>query len=113
MQIKEAISAQESDIFDVLAHIAYSRNMMTRRHRAESGRRRVEVEYDPKIAAFLDFVLGHYVENGVEDLDRSKLPDYLRLKFGTLTEGGVALGGMDQVISSYVSFQRHLFSPSN
>ena len=113
MQIKEAISGQDSDIYDVLAHIAYSRNMMTRQHRAEVGRRRVEVEYDAKLAAFLNFVLGHYVENGVEDLDRMKLPDYLKLKFGTLAEGGAALGGMDQVISSYVDFQRHIYSPSN
>ena len=65
------------------------------------------------VAAFPDFVLGHYVETGVESLDRSKLPDYLKLKFGTLGEGQAALGGMDQVVSSYVSFQRHMYTPSN
>ena len=113
MQIKEAINAQDSDIYDVLGHIAYSRNMITRAHRAEVGRRRIEDEYDAKVAAFLDFVLGHYVETGVESLDRSKLPDYLKLKFGTLGEGQAALGGMDQVVSSYVGFQRHMYTPSN
>ena len=113
MQIKDAINAQDSDVFDVLAYIAYSHNMMTRKHRAEVGRRRVEGAYDSKIAAFLDFVLGHYVDHGVEELDRSKLPDYLKLRYGTLNEGGAALGGMDQVISSYIEFQRHIYSPSN
>ena len=71
MGIKDAINAQDSDIYDVLAHIAYSRNMMTREHRAEVGRRRIEDSYDEKLAAFLDFVLDHYIETGVESLDRS------------------------------------------
>ena len=113
MQIKEAINAEDSDVYDVLAHIAYSRNMLTRAHRAEAGMRRIEDIYDPNIASFLEFVLGHYVETGVESLDRSQLPDYLKLKFGTLGEGQAALGGMDLVISSYAGFQRHMYTPSN
>lgn len=113
LQIKEALLAQESDIYDVLAHVAYSRNMLTREHRAEVGRRRIDGQYDTKIATFLDYVLGHYVENGVEDLDRSKLPDYLKLKFGTFSEGANELGGIESVVSSFVGFQRHLYSPSN
>lgn len=113
MQIKDAINAQDSDIYDVLGHIAYSRNMMTRAHRAEVGKRRIDVAYDEKIVTFLDFVLGHYVNNGVESLDRSQLPDYLKLKYGTLAEGSAALGGMEQVIDAYIGFQRQLYSPAN
>jgi len=113
MQIKEAIDAKESDIYDVLVHIAYNRNMMTRQHRAEVGKRRIDSAYNDKIAGFLDFVLGHYVDTGVESLDRSQLPDYLKLKYGTLNEGGAALGGMDQVIDAYIGFQRQLYTPSN
>ena len=71
------------------------------------------MEYDPKLAKFLDFVLGHYVESDAQSLDRSQLPDYVTLKFSTLSEGDAALGGMDQVITSYVGFQRHVYSPSN
>lgn len=113
LNIRDALDAADSDIFDVLTHIAYSRNMMSRAHRAEVGRRRIEGEYSEAVATFLDFVLGHYVENGVEELDRSKLPDYLRLRFGTLREGADALGGMDAVASTYSGFQRHLYRPSN
>ena len=86
---------------------------MTREHRAEAGRRRIEDNYDGKIAAFLDYVLDNYVENGVAELDRSKLPDYLKLKFGTVPEAAAALGGTDAILSSYTGFQRHLYSPSN
>ena len=113
MGIQDAINAQDSDIYDVLAHIAYPRNMMTREHRAEVGRRRIEDAYDEKLAAFLDFVLNHYVETGIESLDRSLLPDYLKLKYGTLLEGEEALGGIENITSSYIGFQRHLYAPSN
>lgn len=87
--------------------------MMTRKDRADVASHRVAMEYDPKLANFLDFVLGHYVESDAQSLDRSQLPDYVKLKFSTLSEGGAALGGMDQVITSYVGFQRHVYSPSN
>lgn len=113
MHIKQAINADDSDVFDVLAHIAYSRNMITREHRAEAGRRRIDGNYDDKIAVFLGFVLGHYVETGVESLDRSKLPDYLKLEYGTLSEGAKALGGMQAVIDAYAGFQRLLYLPMN
>jgi type I restriction enzyme R subunit len=113
MLVKDAIDAKDSDIYDVLAHIAYSRNMMTRAHRAEAGKRRIDVTYDEKIATFLSFVLDTYVDTGVESLDRSQLPDYLRLKYGTLAEGEAALGGMEQVIDAYVGFQKQLYSPAN
>jgi type I restriction enzyme R subunit len=113
MHIKDAINAQDSDIYDVLGHIAYARNMMTRAHRADAGKRKIGFTYDDKIAGFLDFVLGHYVETGVESLDRSQLPDYLKLKYGTLAEGGTALGGMQQVIDAYIGFQKQLYSPGN
>ena len=113
MQIKDAINAKDSDIYDVLAHIAYSRNMITRAHRAETGKRRIEVSYDDKIAGFLDFVLGHYVDTGVESLDRTQLPDYLKLRYGTLSEGGAALGGMQLVIDAYIGFQKQLYAPAN
>lgn len=86
---------------------------MIREHRAQVGRRRLEDAYDQKIRAFLDFVPDHFVETGVKSLDRSVLPDYSKLKFGTLREGYAALGGEEKVISTYVEFQKHLYAPSN
>lgn len=112
-EVQKAMSAEDCDVFDVLSHIAYDRNMRTREHRAEVGRRRVEDQFDPKIAAFLDYILDSYVAHGVEDLDRSKLSDFARIRYGTLRECGAELGGMDAVIGAFVGFQRHLYTPSN
>ena len=111
--VRETVMAKDSDLFDVLAHIAYSNSMRTREHRAEAGKRRIGDMYDPKMAAFLGYVLDSYVEHGENNLDRSKLKDFVKLKYGTSKECALELGGMPAVIDSFVGFQRHLYSPSN
>jgi type I restriction enzyme R subunit len=111
--VRETLMATESDLFDVLAHVAYSNSMRTREFRAEAGRRRIGDLYNPKIAAFLEYVLDSYVEHGENNLDRSKLNDFVKLKFGTAKECAAELGGMPAVIDAFVGFQRHLYTPSN
>ncbi len=102
MQVKNASVAQDSDIYHALSHVAYSRNMMTCQRRAEVERRRLSLEYVDRLAAFLNYVLGRYLANGVEDLDRSKFPNSLKLEFRTFAEGVDTLAGLDSVVSSFV-----------
>ncbi len=109
-QIRQAIMAEDSDLFDVLAHIAYATEPMTRQERADAGALAIKGNYDEKLAAFLTFVLGQYVEAGAEGLDRSNLPVFLQLKYGNPVDGAKALGGVEHVVGSYVGFQRHLYS---
>jgi type I restriction enzyme R subunit len=108
-QIQDCIDAEKSDLFDVLAYIAYATTPKTREVRAAIGRAVVSSSYDDKLAVFLNFVLGQYVETGVEDLDRDKLSDYLTIRFGSPVEGANALGGIDKAIESYIGFQAHLY----
>ena len=112
-EMQKALFAETSDIFDVLSHIAYNRTMRTRQERADIGRRRIDDQYEPKLFAFLDYVMGSYVDNGVDDLDRSKLSDFVKIKFGTAKECGNELGGMPNVIDAFVGFQKQLYTPSN
>jgi type I restriction enzyme, R subunit len=108
--LRKAILAEKSDIFDVLAYVAFSADPKTRAERAEAGRAAIAGQYDAKLTAFLNFVLGQYVQTGAEDLDRVKLPEFLRLKFGSQSEGANALGGVKQVAQTFVDFQRHLYN---
>jgi len=108
-QIQDCIDAENSDLFDVLAYIAYATTPITREDRAKIGRAVVSSTYDTKLAEFLNFVLGQYVETGVEDLDRDKLSDYLTIRFGSPVEGANALGGINKAIDSYIGFQAHLY----
>ena len=112
-EVQNALSAKDCDIFDVLAHVAYARNMRTRQDRADVGRRRVEDQYPSKMIAFLDYVLDSYVENGAANLDRSKLSDFVKIRYSTAKECGIELGGMPAVVEAFVGFQRHLYTPSN
>ncbi len=109
-QIRQAIMAEDSDLFDVLAHIAYATEPMTRQERADAGALAIRGNYDEKLGAFLTFVLGQYVEAGAEGLDRSILPVFLQLKYGNPVDGAKALGGVETVAGSYVGFQKHLYS---
>lgn len=113
VEMQKALFAEDSDIFDILSHIAYAKNMRTRQERADIGCRRIEDQFDPKMVAFLDFVLGSYVKNGVDDLDRSKLRDFVKLRFGTAKECAAELGGMPAVVDAFVGFQKQLYTPSN
>ena len=108
-QIQDCIRAENSDLYDVLAYIAYSKEPITREERAERGKAVVTSTYEEKLSAFLEYVLGQYVETGVEDLDREKLSDYLTIKFGSQVAGVTELGGVEKVIDSYIGFQRHLY----
>ena len=108
-QIREAIFAEKSDLFDVLAYIAYSQPPITRQDRAEAGSIKVSAEFDEKLAVFLEYILNQYVKTGVEDLDRSKLSDYLTVQFGSPRAGIEHLGGMDIVLDSFIEFQKHLY----
>ena len=70
----------------------------------------INAQYDTKLAVFLNFVLGHYVESGAENLDRAKLPDYLKVKYGSTADAARQLGGSKAIGEAFVGFQKHLYS---
>ena len=72
-EISRMINAEKSDLFDVLAYIAFALAPITRSERVETRRGDIFSRYDPKLQAFLDFVLAQYVKQGVEELDQEKL----------------------------------------
>jgi len=109
-EIRSMIAAEKSDLFDVLAYIAFALPTMTRQERAESHKESVLSSFDDKLRAFLEFVLGQYVERGIEELDQEKLPDLLRLKYGGVSDATTQLAATPQSIrQAFVGFQPMLF----
>lgn len=107
-EIRSMIAAEKSDLFDVLAYIAFALPTMTRQERAESHREAVLSSFDDKLRAFLGFVLCQYVERGIEELDQEKLPDLLRLKYGGVSDATTQLAATPQSIrQAFVGFQHH------
>jgi type I restriction enzyme R subunit len=109
-EISRMIDAEKSDLFDVLAYIAFAVPTMARADRAKVRRDVSFAPYDEKLRAFLDFVLGQYVERGVEELSPDRLSRLLELKYQDVTDGMRTLGGNPQRIrEAFVGFQARLY----
>ena len=80
-EMQKIIDAEKSDLFDVLAYVAYALPPLTREERAARAKVGHRSEFNSKQQAFLDFVLAHYVGVGVDELDKEKLTPLLRLKY--------------------------------
>lgn len=109
-EMQKLIEAEDSDMFDVLAHVAYADDPMTREERATQAEAMLSQEFNSKQQAFLSFVLGHYVKEGVTELDDTKLGPLLKLKYNNaLADAFAELGTPDAVRSAFVGFQKYLY----
>ncbi|MDT8443604.1 MAG: type I restriction-modification enzyme R subunit C-terminal domain-containing protein [Desulfuromonadales bacterium] len=85
MQLAEArtmIDAEDSDAFDVLAYIAFTLQPISREERVQTHKNGILTHFKDKQQAFLEFFLGEYIKEGVGELEPSKLPGLLELKYG-------------------------------
>ena len=80
-EMQKIIDAEKSDLFDVLAHVAYALAPLTREERANIAKASIGILFDSKQQVFLDFVFSHYVNAGVDELDQEKLVPLLQLKY--------------------------------
>jgi len=111
-EMQKIIDAEKSDLFDVLAHVAYCLPPLTREERAARARAQLGV-FGTKQQAFLEFVLAQYVRVGVDELDQDKLAPLLRLKYHDSIPDAVAdLGEAGQIRALFTGFQRHLYEDS-
>lgn len=108
-EIAKLISAEQSDLFDVLAYIAYEMAPITRTERVNAHKGEILEGYDQKLKAFLEFVLGQYEAEGVGELDQSKLPDLLELKYNSTAEAAAQLGGVAKIRDTFIGFQKYLY----
>ena len=110
--MQRVIDAEKSDLFDVLAHVAYALPPLSREERAARAKVAITAEFTTKQQAFLDFVLQHYVSAGVEELDQSKLNPLLRLKYhDSIADAVRDLGGKpEEITQAFAGFQKHLYA---
>jgi len=110
-EMQAIIDAEKSDLFDVLAHVAFARAPIERKVRAAQARGAIRSEFNAKQQEFLDFVLGQYVAVGVGELSTEKLAPLLNLKYQhSIRDAVSALGTPDSISAAFSGFQRHLYS---
>ena len=108
-QIQTLIEAEDSDIFDVLEHIAYSKKPIPRKTRVTNAENEIHKNLNDNQKEFIDFVLSRYVEGGVEELDLDRLSSLIELKYNTVHDGLEVLGNVDEIKRTFIEFQKHLY----
>jgi type I restriction enzyme R subunit len=110
--MQQLIEAEKSDLFDVLAYVAYALPPVTRAERADQARVYINSNFNAKQQAFLDFVLAHYVNEGVKELEPAQLRPLLRLKYNnSITDAVADLGGKPEEIGRvFAGFQKYLYA---
>lgn len=106
--LQKLVHGEDSDLFDVLNYVAHHRDLVPRLERAERARIRL-TDYDARQQEFLNFVLEQYVQNGQKELDDTKLPDLLELKYHAIADAKSALGTIDSIRRAFIGFQEHLY----
>ena len=106
--LRSLLHAEDSDLYDVLAYVGFSTNPVKRSKRAEYAKSQFGV-YESKQRVFLDFVLKQYIESGVNELDDTKLPDLLILKYNAIADAKRELGDTSSIRNLFIDFQKDLY----
>jgi type I restriction enzyme R subunit len=77
--MQELFNAQNSDLFDILKFVKHALKPVTRKTRAIVSRYFMEVGIGAKRLEFFDFLVSHYIESGMGELEESKSEIFLRL----------------------------------
>ena len=109
LKLQEMIAAENSDLFDVLEYISYSRKPISRADRVVNAEQKIYAFLNDKQRAFINFVLGNYIKAGVDELDIDKLSPALISKYGGVYEAQQELGNVDDIKKVFVEFQQYLY----
>ena len=110
--LRNMIASPACDIYDVLSHISFSTELMTRKQRVKFVKDEpefFEVYKKLKAREFLEFILKHYEDYGIEELRRDKLGDLVKLKLGTPKDAKTAFGDMKTLLTAYYRLQENIY----
>ncbi len=108
-EFQKVLHAENSDIYDVLAHVSFHTSMIDRIARAESAKIHLK-NYNSKQQEFLNFVLSKYINSGVYELDESKLTPLLILKYKAIPDAKKELGDIASIRNTFLGFQSYLYN---
>jgi type I restriction enzyme, R subunit len=107
-EFQRVLNAQNSDLYDVLAYVAFHSTIIERTIRAERAKIYLH-NYDAKQQDFLNFVLKQYINSGVYELDEEKLSPLLVLKYNAINDAKKALGDIASIRKTFIGFQGYLY----
>lgn len=109
-EMQRVIDAENSDLYDVLANVAFALQPLTRSYRADRASSAIHQHFADKQSTFIDFVLGQYVKQGVDELSPEKLKDLIGLKYQSIHDATSELGNTSEIRALFVNFQQYLYT---
>ncbi len=70
---------------------------------------KIHQHFADKQSAFIDFVLGQYIKQGVDELNQEKLKDLIGLKYLSIHDATTELGNTSEIRQLFVGFQKYLY----
>ena len=107
-EFQRVLHAENSDLFDVLAYVAFHSTIVERTTRAERAKIYLH-NYDAKQQEFLNFVLKQYINSGIYELNEEKLSPLLLLKYNAINDAKKALGDIATIRKTFIGFQGYLY----
>lgn len=111
-EMQRIVDAENSDLFDVLAHVAFALQPLTRSNRVAIAENEIHKHFADKQSAFIGFVLGQYIKQGVDELNQEKLKDLIGLKYQSIHDAASELGNASEIRQLFVGFQKYLYQPN-
>ena len=109
IKLQELINAEDSDLFDVLEYIVYTKPPVSRAARVQTNQDNIYNILNESQREFVSFVLRNYVEVGVDELDVAKLSTVLEAKYGSINAAQKELGSIEAIRATFIGFQEHLY----
>ena len=108
--MKGLIDAKDSDVYDVLAYVAYAAEIHTRAERVSAAKPAIAQAFsDYKQMEFIGFILDKYIEDGVKELSQSKIKSQVVLKYNTINDAASILGSTSVIKETFLGFQKYLY----
>ncbi|MFY0664453.1 MAG: DEAD/DEAH box helicase family protein [Natronospirillum sp.] len=113
--LRRMFEADDCDMFDLLAFLAFEQPMSTRKARADSVRANdafFSQYQQAKAQEFLHFVLNRYEQTGSSELSRERLPALIELSgLGTTKDASMAFDGKPaQLLTAFKQLQHQLYN---
>ncbi len=109
--LKRMFHAENSDIFDILAHLSFDSDIKYRQERSEYAKGIIEHYESLKAQEFLDFLLALYVKQGILDFRKDRLSRKIELYWKwQAREIAQEFWGMEKLVEAYYEVQRSLYS---
>jgi type I restriction enzyme R subunit len=107
--MKDIIDAKDSDVYDLLAFVAYARETHTRTERVTTAKKGIHSEFTYKQIEFIDFILEKYIEDGVQELAAKKMRSIVELKYNTISDAAAEFGSAAAIGQTFIGFQKYLY----